>query len=390
MVRVCFSLGTWQLVMLASALRQAASNGHAPEASSDYLVLYEPLGASEALKVAMQEVAGAIWKWEKIIWTDSLTADQLWTVSPKNVAARLADLTNQAGARHADEIWLCKITGGAEKLAAEAYPQARIVLYEDGIHTYVSAPVGPWHMQMPVKHPRDAIKLTKRAARYCVDGKVRKWVYLQGSANIYRRHLRRVDRAYLYLCKIVPVPDHLRAVHVYQLEDEVVRRTLSSCGSLPHVQAAIESSSDLSARRVLVLGQCLAQRSQMARSEELAIYSQIISALLEKGYSVIWKDHPRVHESYFKDLAPLASRDRLMELKLPAAYPVEAIAEKVEFVGCVSGMSTSLIYLSELYGTSPYTFAERLASFMKEDFTSMNRHILSLVPSISTLAEASA
>jgi hypothetical protein len=83
MIRVCFTIGTWQLVTLAAALQQVSDDNKASSIAAeyeDYLVVYETGGVPDTFKQTLQEMAEAIWPWKRIVWglrpSDCETADR--------------------------------------------------------------------------------------------------------------------------------------------------------------------------------------------------------------------------------------------------------------------------------------------------------------------------
>jgi hypothetical protein len=143
--------------------------------------------------------------------------------------------------------------------------------------------------------------------------------------------------------------------------------------------------------RLLVLGQALSRNGIMTREEEFGIYRDIIDTLLAKGYRILWKEHPRISEPFFADLkAHLQQRcpaaaERLQQLSIPHAYPVEMVADRLGLAGCVAGTSAALFYLRRLYDIPCYTFGEVLLSRMKGVDVFMNDMIRREVPPLTDL-----
>ena len=137
--------------------------------------------------------------------------------------------------------------------------------------------------------------------------------------------------------------------------------------------------------RVLVLGQSLYRWDVLTREQELAVYRQVIDTILAKGYNVLWKEHPRVLEPFFPELAANAAPGRLRELDLPFALPVELVADRLRLAGCVAGISAALFYLPRLYDIPAYTFADDLSFFMTGQWALQNEMVRRSVPPLGAL-----
>ena len=73
------------------------------------------------------------WPWQRIVTIDN--AINWWTLN--DARATIESLRAFVGGEQPDELWLPDVPNAPMKIAAEAYPKARLVLYEDGLHTYL-------------------------------------------------------------------------------------------------------------------------------------------------------------------------------------------------------------------------------------------------------------
>lgn len=108
----------------------------------------------------------------------------------------------------------------------------------------------------------------------------------------------------------------------------------------------------------------------MSYAQEAAIYRRIAEQIVERGYDVVWKEHPRISKPFFPELLDAVgnvtadANTRIMAANLPHIYPIELVVSRMNIVGCVSGTSAALLYLKWLYGIKTYTFAETLVPLM--------------------------
>ena len=389
MIRVCCCIGTWQLVTLAAALQQAgddraAKSGGTTVDFDDYLVVYETGGVPDSFKETLQQMAEAIWPWKRIVWAyDILTSER--HISQKQFDLLRQTLRERVGVpvSQADEIWVCWLTRPAEKLVFETYPSARIQLFEDGLISYI--PVAMAHdleksgsLKALIRERLDKLRPVRRYRRS-------RWA-------LDPHHLSRVESAYLQLTPEAPAPEILSQVPRRFVEYRLLHEALERVKPTLATSYLADSAADnIVPDRLLVLGQALSRNGIMSRDEELGIYTDIIDTLLAKGYRVLWKEHPRISEPFFADLKAhvqkntFSSDERLRELSLPRAFPVELVADRLGLAGCVAGTSAALFYLRRLYEIPCYTFGDVLLPRMQGADIFMNDMIRREVPPLSDL-----
>lgn len=366
MIRICLALGPWQIIMLSAALQQAFNNCPSQEKTKNILVLYG-IKLTNELKDSMQTVANLVGEWEQIIWADDLLNCEL-DKSKQGFNKTVNSLQKRIGIKKAEEIWLCKLTSYSEKLVVEAYQDAKIIIYEDGLHTYVPLNTKKKNL-IGFLQNKEPISIVKNYLKQYFNQKI-SWRRVYKS-QFSSEHIHRLSGLYLYIAKDVPMMGAYSKAPQFLIEDETLRDTISSCNSLYTIEkteANILAGKD---KQVLVLGQCFARSGLMNFNEELHIYSQVVETLLEKGYIVLWKDHPRVTEPFFPKLVEKFSSVSVKEPQLSFTLPVEFIAYKLGISACISGFSSSLFYLNRLYGINTYTFAKYLSPYFKNDFSFM-------------------
>jgi hypothetical protein len=270
------------------------------------------------------------------------------------------------------------------------YSSARIQLFEDGLISYIPISLAT-DLDEPVDLPK-GIGWFRRQVRVLLDAwrPVRR--YRRSRDKLDPRHLDRVKSAYLQLTPNAPPPEVLAHIPRRFVEYGLLQKALDRVKPLVFGKTLENTAEDAaSADRLLLLGQALSRNGIMPRDEELRIYKDIIETLLAKGYRVLWKEHPRISEPFFADLSAHVNtrypgaEDRLQELFIPHAFPVELVADRLGLAGCVAGTSAALFYLRRLYAIPCYTFAEALLPRMQGADVFMNDMIRREVPPLTSL-----
>lgn len=383
-VRVGFALGSWQVVALAAGLAEADARAAPGRVCEDHLVLYETVAVSAALKAAMHEVGAAVRPWRSIVDAFDLLASVQRRIGQRQLDGLIERVRSHIGLARIDELWLCWLTRPPEKLVAEAWLEARIHFFEDGLFSYLPqrpTPIEPPPASLPwparwlarLRDGLDARRPVRRFRRY------RSW--------LDPRHAARIDAAWMLLADLWPPPAELAAVPWQTVAPERLRATLANCRSLSSVAGFDVAPTQRPA--FLVLGQTLSRWGVLTRAEELAIYAGAIATAVERGYDVWWKEHPRAQQPFFADLAAAAPPGRLRELALPFALPVELVAERMQLAGCAAGISTAIFYLPRLYGIAAFTFADALAPHMRDRWALQNELVRRSAAALSALPLAS-
>ena len=390
MIRVCGVFGTWQLVTLVAALRQANLDRGAPERSGDdYLVVYETRGVPQEFKEVLDRMARAAWPWKRIVWAYDLVLDRS-RLTPREFSRTLDVIRERVGdLPPVDELWVCYLTRSAERLLFEAYPEARIVLYEDGLISYipVRAP-GESFSYDPPRSPRQRVGDWFRARRNPSSPYAR---FRYSGKALNREHLSRASVAYLQLDAAEPLPEALAAIPRRSVDYDRLGSVLEEVALEleDELAPALPVAGDSQAPRLLVLGQALSRNGTIPRESELALYRSVVGKVLAHGYRILWKEHPRVSDPFFDELQAhaeaLGAGDRIESLRLPHAYPIELVAPRLDLAGCVVGTSAAPFYLRRLYGIACYTFSDDLLPAMQGVDVFMNRMVRREVAPLSEL-----
>jgi hypothetical protein len=384
-VRVAFALGSWQIVALAAALAEADAHDEGHAACEDHLVLYETVPVSEALKMAMREVGAAAWRWHSIVGAFERMASVRRKIGQGEFDALKEGLRAHLGLPRIDELWLCFLARAPEKLLMEAYPDASVQVYEDGLFSYLPQPptpleADPRSLPWPARAPAalrawlDARRPVRRFRRH------KHW--------LDPRHAARIAGTWMLLADLWPPPQVLAQVPRHAVAPERLREVLAACRRLPAV--ASYALPALPRPAVLVLGQTLSRWGALSRADELAIYADAIALIVERGYDVWWKEHPRAQEPFFAELTAGAPAGRVREVDLPFALPVELVADRMGLAACVAGISTAIFYLPRLVGVPSFTFADALARVLDGRWALQNDLVRRAATPLSELPAASA
>lgn len=381
-VRLSFVLGSWQVVALAAGLAQADAEAAAAAPSDrgarpvdDLLVLYETGPVSDALKAAMRDIAGAVRPWRAVVeaWATMASIDR--RMSRREFDAARASLRTIVGTDRVDEIWLCRATRAAERLVLDTWPGARVMLYEDGVLSYLSTLPSAAEGDGLLGRIADAIEQALPARR------LRRW-----KDGYDPRQLPRIGGAWMLLGDTFGPPPPLAGVPWHAVPDAVLRRVVEGCRAIPAVAAFRPAPTERPA--VLVLGQALSRFHAIARDEELRVYADAVGAVVERGYDVWWKEHPRAVEPFFAELAARSAPGRVRELAVPFAWPVELVADRLGLAAVVGGITTALFYLPRLLGIPAFTVAPALVPSLRGNWALQNRLFVERIAPLAALPSA--
>ncbi len=341
---VCIPGGVWQLLTVAGAMRQASRAK--PTVSEDTLVVFSlfdgPLRPE--MVEAMDLAAGAVWPWRDVRNVADLNYTRMaWGPLIETVRDRI-------GVAGVDELWLGSLWGHFEKAVAEAFPKARIVLYEDGLHTYVTAGNYRFSARGWLTAPRRSWRLLKSRVRQSLhhdDPSV---------ALILHRHLRRVAAAYLWIGRILPAPDYLRPLRRLLIEPEFLRAAIQDAARVVAVPA-LDLDGDANGPLAVALGQCFSNYGDLNHETELAGYVAMARRLRDEGFTVLWKEHPRTRRPFYDELADAV--EGVYQMPHIGPWPIELFAERLGFARCAGVTSTSLFNFPLLFRIPAFTIADR-------------------------------
>jgi hypothetical protein len=170
------------------------------------------------------------------------------------------------------------------------------------------------------------------------------------------RHRRRIQARYLWLTLSLPLSNPLRLRPWTQLKTSHVRATIERAAG-----CADEIPADgLSRRCAVLLGQCSSNYADFPREFELECYTSIAREVQDRGYEVLWKEHPRTRQPFGCEL--LGSVPGLRLLPECGPWPVEVYFERLGLAACAGLISTSLFSIPLLFNAPAFSPARHYAS----------------------------
>lgn len=350
MVRVCNVLGPAQLFFLMAALRQQRRQTR-EAACEDHLIL-AGANVSEERRAVTERLAKAGWNWASITWASDLLDEGAIRISTQ-IHSFCAPLRKRIGTGViADEIWVCRAAGLAERVVMLAWPKARLVLCDDGLAAYIhrEPTIGSLYRK-PRALARHLLNSARRAS-YRVP-------VLRGPDSHYWPN-RSFDRVFALLGN-VPRPQHGTGTRVHIVDPSEALAVIQAVQD----ELRLAAVADDAPRRVLVLGQYFHQFGNMTWEDELAIYTDVCKRVAEMGYGVLWKEHPKAPKPFFPFLAAAVPGMESAGIDGHFAWPIEFFADRLGLEACICGTSTCLFTLRQIFGMKTYTYAADLVDRLK-------------------------
>jgi hypothetical protein len=151
---------------------------------------------------------------------------------------------------------------------------------------------------------------------------------------------------FLSLTSVIGIPECWSRINV-----------INTTNALLHVIGlALEDEQDniyISKDTILFVGGRLHDVSSISVDEVCAVYRDVISHVSEKGYNILWKDHPVTREPLYDELV---KQTGIEMQKLPAGKIAEICLFNKPVSAVVGGISTSLFNFNVLFHTNTYTF----------------------------------
>ncbi|MEM6393898.1 MAG: polysialyltransferase family glycosyltransferase [Planctomycetota bacterium] len=355
---MCVSVGAWQLVTLAAGLRAADAADGAGDTHDVLLLDLHGLEASVA--ASFRALASGLWDWDRVVELEAGSLPRTRGASGRAMVEQGRALVAGLGLDQADELWICGLFEVSQRVLIEAFPGAGVTLYEDGLHSYV-----------PGRRSGGLLKrvMLGTVGEWTSAGRVKR-------ASIAAGTVARLKRAVWLLDDQLPVPPALARIQRLPVSAEVLRGVLEQAVGVAEASgwAGVGEGVSDGPERLVVLGQCYAQASQMSREAEAELYHGVVGDVLAMGYDVLWKEHPRLADGFGPGLRE-AFGDRVVLGGLPGWLPIEAVAARLNVAGCVSATSTSLFYLKKLGMDRVYTFADRLPGSLHRSYGVMQRMV---------------
>lgn len=354
------TVGTWQLLMLVAGLREKAARDNQQGRkyrTEDVLVLYGA-GLTEATKKWIIRVASSLWGWESILdCTDLMDAPTPW--DNDGCRLRLESIRSRLGIDIFDEIWVCRLLYQQEKLLLETYKSASVHLYEDGLGNYLPS----YEIRRSFfENLNQPLGFAKRVRRTILD-----------SANLKSRiksnglrlvHLKRVVETYMFIAKDIKLATSLAEIECIHIQSDTLLKVINECKETLNISSSIDIVEGAE-KNILVLGQCFSLFKMLTEEQEMQMYMDIVGSVIEKGYTVLWKDHPRCEMPFYPRLEETFGQ-RIQSVDLEAIVPIELVANRLNVKACVSCTSSILFYLPQLFQIDAYTFSHLVPHDIKD------------------------
>lgn len=375
MKRLIFCPGICQIVNAAAALDRDHGCDRAKQ--EDILVLFGR-GRDSEYGRTLAQMAKIVWPWRDIVWAEDVVLSYFPTRRYAPVAREM--LIRRLG-RDVDEIWVSMLWMDSTKLMLYAFPDARVVLFEDGAVEYLAQEIAcgrsRWKHLRPNRWP-GALR--------------REWSHWNARPEcmeineICMRDLRRVDMMYSFLDRYLGLPDYLAGVRVARVDEHNLRARYEALLKYEQQETGIPSPEYRDKPAVLFLPQPFAVLF-LTTEDEYALYRSAVTLILDRGYAVLWKEHPQ-------ETTPLAPRlkeelggDDLHALSARRHLPVECLASEWNLAGVISVSSTALLNLHALYDYPMYTAADQLdlSRWLMKTEKELARLFLKCVPGLKQL-----
>jgi hypothetical protein len=350
--RICVCLGVWQLITLAASLATHRGWDGTADRLRTTLVLSAPK-PTESLRSMMDRMSQRIDHFDRVCWIDGLVPG-FEATTDNDYSDRLARLRDRLGISRPAELWLANPGDRHEQFVHEGYPDAPLIIYEDGLHTYSA----PWS-ESASWGQRTRVTARHLLHRVRGDADARIEILLKRTRLLWQP-VRRPRAAYLILAPSlgIPIPyeDIVRTVDPATL-GAVIRSIDPGDHSLP---------STSNTRQALVLGSTYSFWKAMTRDQETQLYADHLEKLHRAGYRVWWKEHPRTAEPFLPELRRRLPEVPLDPYALDSTIPLEIAlsANPVDLI--VAGTSTGLLYAPLLFGSQVRvaSFAEAVRPFV--------------------------
>lgn len=260
------------------------------------------------------------------------------------------------------EIWVWSLLNPDDKAILEAFPEATIRLYDDGLLTHQS--------QAMIDCPRPGTPEYRRA--------------IATSGTVIRQHVERLESAHIILDGILPLPSHLESARVEIITasawQAALQRYLEYGACRPHVPLGIPSNKPTA----LVIGSSLHRYKLLTYLEERRVYERVIRHLIDAGHFVLWRDHHRIREPFAGYLKTRFARGQFAVPDSDQGVPIEAIGllQRIDLVTSIS--STAQFSFKWLYGSK--AFGLRLPEIDYENQPSWLQHLrfpIDLLPALT-------
>lgn len=368
--RIAFVNGIWQLCMVAAAMwQEREQNPHLEY--QDFLVIYTRKTGNFQLADFVLKLSQTFWNWQKVISIEWSPGS--WkTEQPHHQRSCIHSMLHAFDLAQCqiDELWLCKLQFADERLFADSFPVAQIVLYEDGLHTYAPSQYLLKPPEIQLQSPKKSIFTSLFWLQQLTSGEL-KWM-----KGVKRSHLSRVKTFYSVLGQQLEISAPFRQVSVEYLQPELLQKFFL------HLYHALDCDfyEERSDRKIaLFLGSNLSHLHSFPKAIEVQVFAESMQQAIDQGYTILWKEHPRSGNPLFDEIIQKISSDHIIALTAEQKFPIELLLANGSIDLCCSTLSSSLFYLKSIYGTQTVTCVKPLIPYLKGDFRALSELTLAKI-----------
>jgi hypothetical protein len=364
--RFAFVNGIWQLCMVVAALKQEQVN-NPQQKYQDFLIVYTRSKGSFSNPELTQFVINAssqFWDWHGVAEIDWMPNE--WSPEfKKNKQKTVQPLLEQFHINNIsaiEEIWLCQIHFLHQRLFADIFYKSKLVLYEDGLHTYSNTPYLITLPKINLKQPISNLTEYKTFIRNYIQGNF-DWV----TQGIKRQHLRRVKKFYSVLGRKIAIPVPINMVPTELVDKQLLKTLFSELYNRLGCNFDLKLPSNNQKKIALFLGSNFSHMQSFPRELEVSVFTEAIQTIQEE-YLILWKEHPRCKKPLFEDIKKNFNPGTIIYLSEEQKLPVEVMLSNQKIDLCCSTLSSSLFYLDDIYGIKTITCVQPLLPSLKGDF----------------------
>jgi hypothetical protein len=364
--RFAFVNGIWQLCMVVAALKQEQVN-NPQQKYQDFLIVYTRSKGSFSNPELTQFVINAssqFWDWHGVAEIDWMPNE--WSPEfKKNKQRTVQPLLEQFHINNISaikEIWLSQIHFLHQRLFADIFYKSKLVLYEDGLHTYSNTPYLINFPQVNFKQPISNIIEYKKFIRNYIQGNFN-WI----NQGIKKEHLRRVKKFYSVLGRKIAIPVPINMVPTELVDKQLLKTLFSELYNRLGCNLDLKLHSNNQKKIALFLGSNFSHIPTFPRELEIAVFTETIHSL-QNEYLIFWKEHPRCQKPLFNDIKIKFQPGTIIYLSEEKNIPVEILISHQKIDLCCSTLSSSLFYLNDIYNINTITCVKPLLPYLKGDF----------------------
>lgn len=307
----------------------------------------------------MRKMAEAYGNWDNVLVVN-LTDETFPTM--------VAEFLNRAD--DIDEIWSCMPRKPVDRLVQHKFKSAKLVVFEDGLLQYAELE----QLGALLRHPRRLARFLLRKFHYCMP-------FDLGFAPFHTFPVRKVSRLHLMLNDLFPLPKMYRSLPVHKSDPDIARDVIDHLAD----NLQIERTSETQPNTVLFLSAPQFTTGMLSWESELKIYVNVVKSMIDKGYQVQWKEHPKSPRPFTEALIDQVPKGRCQSFAGSRFWPIELLIKNNAFAAYAGLMSTALFTLQVLYGGNAYGLRHLFLPYLLEHSIRSTEHASKIVPRVEEL-----